>query len=80
MLLSGDETEFALAGGLLSQLVEHSGEAASAELAALLAGGHADPLSAGSAMLTLLRVRAARTRSWLPWTTPSGVMTCRCGR
>ncbi|MFZ0081894.1 MAG: ATP-binding protein, partial [Trebonia sp.] len=61
VLLSGDETELALAGGLLGQLVEHSGEAASAELAALLAGGHADPLSAGSAMLTLLRARAGAT-------------------
>ena len=61
VLLSGDETELALAGGLLGQLVEHSGEAASAELAALLAGGHADPLSAGSAMLTLLRMRAGAT-------------------
>ncbi|MFY9849604.1 MAG: ATP-binding protein, partial [Trebonia sp.] len=61
VLLSGDETELALAGGLLGQLVEHSGEAASAELAALLAGGHADPLSAGSAMLTLLRARSGAT-------------------
>jgi DNA-binding CsgD family transcriptional regulator len=61
VLLSGDETELALAGGLLSQLAEHSGEAASAELAALLAGGHADPLSAGSAVLTLLRARASVT-------------------
>jgi DNA-binding CsgD family transcriptional regulator len=55
VLLSGDETELALAGGLLSQLVEQSGGADGAELAALLAGGHADPLSAGSAVLTLLR-------------------------
>ena len=60
-LLSGDEPELALAGGLLSQLVEQSGEAASAELAALLAGGHADPLSAGSAVLRLLRARAGAT-------------------
>jgi DNA-binding CsgD family transcriptional regulator len=59
VLLSGDETELALAGGLLGQLTEHAGEAGSAELTALLAGGHADPLSAGSAMLTLLRARAA---------------------
>ena len=60
-LVSGDETELALAGGLLSQLAEQSGEAASAELAALLAGGHADPLSAGSAVLRLLRARAGAT-------------------
>jgi predicted ATPase len=61
VLVSGDETELALAGGLLGQLVEQSGEAAGAELAALLAGGHADPLSAGSAVLTLLRARAGAT-------------------
>jgi DNA-binding CsgD family transcriptional regulator len=61
VLVSGDETELALAGGLLRQLVEQSGEAAGAELAALLASGHADPLSAGSAVLTLLRARADAT-------------------
>jgi DNA-binding CsgD family transcriptional regulator len=61
LLVSGDETELALAGGLLGQLVEQSGETAAAELAALLAGGHADPLSAGSGVLSLLRARAAIT-------------------
>jgi len=56
-LISGDEAETALAGGLLGQLAQ-PGQAGSASLAAVLADGRADPLSAGSAVLALLRERA----------------------
>jgi DNA-binding CsgD family transcriptional regulator len=58
VLLSGDEAEIALAGGLLGQLAQQSGQADAGDVAAVLAGGHADPLSAGSAVLTMLRDRA----------------------
>jgi len=60
VLLSGDEAEIALSGGLLGQLAQQSGSgrADDGELAAILAGGHADPLSAGPAVLGLLRDRA----------------------
>jgi DNA-binding CsgD family transcriptional regulator len=60
VLLSGDEAEIALTGGLLGQLAQQSGQAAG-DLAAVLAGGRADPLSAGSAVLSLLRARARAT-------------------
>jgi DNA-binding CsgD family transcriptional regulator len=56
VLISGDEAEAALAGGLLGQLAQ-PGQAAG-DLAAVLAGGQADPLSAGSAVLALLREQA----------------------
>ena len=63
VLLSGDEAEIALPGGLLGQLAQQSGswQADDGELAAMLAGGHADPLSAGPAVLGLLRDRARTT-------------------
>ncbi len=54
VLISGDEAEVSLAGGLLGQLAPPE----PSELAAVLAGGRADPLSAGSAVLALLRERA----------------------
>jgi len=57
VLVSGDEAEAAMAGGLLGQLAQPR-YAAAADLAAVLAGGRADPLSAGSAVLALLRERA----------------------
>jgi DNA-binding CsgD family transcriptional regulator/exonuclease VII small subunit len=57
VLVSGDEAETALAGGLVGQLVRPA-RGAAADLAAVMAGGRADPLSVGSAMLVLLRKRA----------------------
>jgi DNA-binding CsgD family transcriptional regulator len=61
-LVSGDEAEVSLAGGLLGQLAQTTavGQSAdqAADLAAVLNGGRADPLSAGSAVLALLRQRA----------------------
>jgi DNA-binding NarL/FixJ family response regulator len=57
VLVSGDEAEVALAGGLAGQLAQ-PGPGAPGDLAAVLAGGRADPLSAGSAVLALLRERA----------------------
>jgi ATP/maltotriose-dependent transcriptional regulator MalT len=54
VLISGDEAEVSLAGGLLGQLAPPE----PSELAAVLAGGRTDPLSAGSAVLALLRDRA----------------------
>ena len=53
-LVSGDEAEATLQGGLLGQLAQPGLEAA-AELASVLAGGQADPLSAGSVVLAVLR-------------------------
>jgi len=65
MVISGDEAEVSLAGGLLGQLAQPGQVAAAdravdlgADLTAVLAGGRADPLSAGSAVLALLRERA----------------------
>jgi ATP/maltotriose-dependent transcriptional regulator MalT len=55
--VSGDEAEAALAGGLLDQLAQATPGAA-ADLAAVMADGRADPLSAGSAVLALLREQA----------------------
>jgi ATP/maltotriose-dependent transcriptional regulator MalT len=57
VLVSGDEAEAALAGGLVGQLAQPAPGAA-AELAAIMAGSGASPLSAGSAVLALLRERA----------------------
>lgn len=57
LLVSGDEGEVALAGGLAAQLAR-PGPGAAADLAAVLARGRADPLSAGSAVLALLREQA----------------------
>jgi DNA-binding CsgD family transcriptional regulator len=65
-LVSGDEAEVSLAGGLLGQLAQtpaagqSAGQAVdqAADLAAVLNGGRADPLSAGAAVLALLRQRA----------------------
>ena len=57
VLVSGDEAEVALAGGLAAQLAQ-PGPGAAGGLAAVLAGGRADPLWAGSAMLALLHERA----------------------
>jgi AAA ATPase domain len=57
LLVSGDEGEVALAGGLAAQLARPGPDAA-ADLAAVLADGRADPLSAGSAVLALLREQA----------------------
>jgi DNA-binding CsgD family transcriptional regulator len=61
MLISGDEAEVSLASGLLGQLAQPEQAPCAdqtADLAAVLAGGRADPLSAGSALLALLRERA----------------------
>jgi ATP/maltotriose-dependent transcriptional regulator MalT len=57
VLVSGDEAEAVLAGGVIDQLAQ-PGPGAAAELAAVMAGGRSDPLSAGSAALALLRERA----------------------
>jgi DNA-binding CsgD family transcriptional regulator len=57
VLVSGDEAEVSLAGGLLGQLAQ-PGQAVPADLAGVLAGGRADPLSAGLAVLAFLRERA----------------------
>jgi hypothetical protein len=61
VLVWGDEAETALAGGLLGQLVP-PGRVVPADqagdLAEVLARGRADPLSAGWAVLALLRERA----------------------
>jgi DNA-binding CsgD family transcriptional regulator len=55
--VSGDEAQTLLAGGLVDQLAQ-AGPGTAADLAAVRAGGRADPLSAGSAVLALLRERA----------------------
>jgi DNA-binding CsgD family transcriptional regulator len=57
VLASGDDSETTLPGGLLDQVAQQPGQAA-ADLAAVLAGGRADPLLTGSAVLALLRERA----------------------
>jgi DNA-binding CsgD family transcriptional regulator len=58
LLISGDEAEAVMSGGLLGQLAQPASPS-TAELAAVLADGRADPLTAGSALLTLLRERAS---------------------
>jgi DNA-binding CsgD family transcriptional regulator/exonuclease VII small subunit len=83
MLVSGDEAEAALAGGLVDQLAQaalagglvdqlaqaplagglvdqltQAATGAAADLTAVMADGRADPLSAGSAVLVLLREQA----------------------
>jgi DNA-binding CsgD family transcriptional regulator len=71
VLVWGDEGETAVAGGLAGQLAQpgpgagglagqlaQPGPGAAADLAAVLAGGRAHPLSAGSAVLAVLRERA----------------------
>jgi ATP/maltotriose-dependent transcriptional regulator MalT len=58
LLISGDETEAVMSGGLLGQL-GHRTSRTTTELAAVLADGRADPLTVGSALLTFLRERAA---------------------
>ena len=56
---SGDPEETALSGGLLEQLAAAAGPQAAADLTATLRSGRADPLSAGSDLLALLRRTAA---------------------
>jgi hypothetical protein len=83
VLVSGDEAEAALAGGLLGQLAQ-SGPAQAAglaeALAAVLADGRTDPLSAGSAVLALLRERARADPLVLVVDDAQWGMSCRCGR
>jgi DNA-binding CsgD family transcriptional regulator/exonuclease VII small subunit len=57
VLVSGDEAEAALAGGLIDQLTQ-AAPGAAADLTAVMADDRADPLSAGSAVLALLREQA----------------------
>ena len=58
VLASGDAQEAAMAGGLLSQLVQ-AGAAAAGQMAVLAPGGCADALTAGSALLAFLRERSS---------------------
>ena len=58
VLACGDQEEADLSGGLLGQLAQESAGAAS-EIGAVLASGQADPLTAGSALLTLVQELAA---------------------
>ena len=61
--VSGDAEETPLAGGLLEQMARLAESPEARLLAELLAGGGADPLSSGSALLGVLRgARAARPR------------------
>lgn len=57
LVASGDQEESTLSGGLLEQLARSASGPPADELAAVLASGRADPLSAGSALLGLLRQR-----------------------
>ena len=59
VLACGDPEEAVIPGGLLAQLAQPAGGAA-ARIDAVLASGRADPLTAGSALLALLRERACR--------------------
>jgi DNA-binding CsgD family transcriptional regulator len=54
MSVSGDPDEAGLAGGLLEQFAAQAPGPAAESLSGLLASGHADPLSAGAALLALI--------------------------
>lgn len=57
--VSGDAEETPLAGGLLEHMARPVGGPEAESLTGLVRAGRADPLSAGSALLAMLRAEAA---------------------